>query len=228
MDANTINSVPRVNLDELRARMSRLKGFDDCKKSESQPRLALTVLHNPILESAVKGINNTTDACINTTVAAASSRISPGESVFEPTMNPNATSSSFGDEVAVGIVETTCFVPHNTGSITATTLEQVEHGLFDQCSLNIRDAPEYELATPSAVARLNDHTINDILTDSMKRLKRVVGVTDSLPLLSTTSLFDSVDDTQVQGETNIPRESHSIETDEVVVSGKRCYSYGRS
>ncbi|PWA55765.1 hypothetical protein CTI12_AA423050 [Artemisia annua] len=97
----TATPYPVVNLEDLSARMARLKKGDvgyDLTSSQQQVRVCSHPnrsdnLHNQVVDDLM---------CQNTTDIAASSGISSGELVFEPTMNPNATSSTPGGEVAVG------------------------------------------------------------------------------------------------------------------------------
>ncbi|PWA62638.1 hypothetical protein CTI12_AA365400 [Artemisia annua] len=97
----TANSYPVVNLDALSERMARLKKGDagyDPIPTQQQVRVCdhpirSDNMHNQVVDDFMS--QNTTDI-------AASSGISSGELVFEPTMNPNTTSSTPGGEVAVG------------------------------------------------------------------------------------------------------------------------------
>ncbi|PWA92666.1 ternary complex factor MIP1, leucine-zipper [Artemisia annua] len=96
----TANPYPVVNLDALSERMARLKKGDagyDSTPTQQQVR----VCEHPIRSDNMH--HQVVDDFMSqkTTDNAASSGISSGELVFEPTMNPNTTSSTPGGEVAV-------------------------------------------------------------------------------------------------------------------------------
>ncbi|PWA77086.1 hypothetical protein CTI12_AA229770 [Artemisia annua] len=97
----TANPYPVVNLDALSERMARLKKGDAGYDSTSTQQ-QVKVCEHPIRSDNMH--NQVVDDFLsqNTTDIAASSGISSGELVLEPTMTPNTTSSTLGGEVAVG------------------------------------------------------------------------------------------------------------------------------
>ncbi|PWA78164.1 ATPase, F1/V1/A1 complex, alpha/beta subunit, Zinc knuckle CX2CX4HX4C [Artemisia annua] len=87
MEENLINSIPRVNMEELHARMIRLKGYDDTNVGVSQP---------PIVEP----FNSSSIGCSWVPTAIVEGvRNSFGELVFESMMSPitNNKSHAVGD-----------------------------------------------------------------------------------------------------------------------------------
>jgi anti-sigma factor ChrR (cupin superfamily) len=180
MEAIRDNSVPRVNLDELRARMTRLKGIADGNISESQPRLVSRVLHNSILESAVEESSN-----------------SPGESVVEPIMNLITTANSPAT-VRYAIVRddgegwAKNSVSNDSGSAAnvvvasvATHVAHIEHV-----------GVEFDVVLADVTSNDVGHEF-DVLSDSVKHLKKAMHRNNGMNLIRTTTFNDSIDEVRV-------------------------------